>query len=822
MSTPALFERETVKNFKTPDPVGTAIFGLIVLVLGMGIATQWAAARLGFNANLPGPSRPGMSAFVSASPLLVVALLAAGVAGLAYAAFRRRGRSWWGFSLLLVGLAGAAYVYGFERWYFPLDILLWVRHHLSDPILRPVLVEAGALGLGYAAFMGFALWLAGGSNAWQVSENFGSATFGDASWFGAGRSRRLHRLGRWLGNLPLVKRPGDSKKEHGLPIGWKDGRMHYDRSGLHALIVAPTGSGKTRGFAIPTLLLHPGSVLAVDIKRELYHVTARRRRSLNDGQVFRLDPFGPPDGADQASFNPMDLLDPQSRGADRIGDDAKTLAQMCVIETGRENNPFFVRSARQLLTGLILEVAYGQPRKVTRALLAARARPDGRTDLSVGEQNPYRSLIEVRRLLMLPDDELRQTLKQMSKRRPSDPRGHKLICGIGAQFADMNKKEFTAVIATAREQTFFLDSPAIARVMETTTVRFDALKRRRATVYLVLPDDRLDTYNRWLRLMIACAQTTITRIEGRPEQPILFMIDEFPALGRFMKMSEGISLHRHYGIQYVLIAQTSAQLRDRYETLAANFTDNTQNRIFWAANSKEAADLISDLSGEMTVAVKSSSQNRSRSKGRRGRSQKGVTDSIREQSRRLVTPREAMNVPASHCFVFSRGQSPAVLRRPDYLSDDLFAGLYDENPAYGKQPKAEAERAPSVTGEMASLTSRFHRLTSEVYADGATARNRFWYLCEQHGSSQAVASVIRRPGVLGPLAESRSDSASSAAQELAFTGKVLYERHRKGSSNRSATGGEGALRTGSDGEAPAATKRAPLPEPMPSAEQERA
>lgn len=847
MNAPALFERETVKNFRTPDLLGAVILGLLVLALGVGVGTQWAAARLGFNPHLPGSSRPGAALLTGAAPLPALALLAAGLTGLVFAALRRpKRRSWWGASLLLVALAGAAHVYGFERWYFPFNALLWARYYLGDPLLRPVLVEAGAVGLGYAAFTGAALWVAGGPGAWQVSENFGSASFGDASWFSSGRTSRRHLAGKWLWKLPLartfplleklpfLRRPGDARKERGLPVGWKDGRLRYDRSGLHALIIAPTGSGKTRGFAIPTLLLHAGSVLAVDIKRELYHVTARRRRELNGGRVFRLDPFGEPGGADQAAFNPLDLLDLHASGQTRrMGDDAKTLAQMCIIETGRENNPFFKRSAQQLLTGLILEVACAQPQKATRALVQARARTEGRTGLRPGDPNPYRSMIEVRRLLMRPDDELRGHLKQMSKRRPSpEPRSHPLIRGIGAQFADMNKKEFTAVVATAREQTFFLSSPNVARVMETTTVNFEALKRRRATVYLVLPDDLLPTYNRWLRLMIACAQTAITRIEGRPKEPILFMIDEFPALGRFMRMSEGISLHRHYGIQYVLIAQTSAQLEDRYETLAANFIDNTQNRIFWAANSKKAADLIADLSGKMTVAVKSSSQSRSRSGGKQGRGgyQKGVTDSIREQGRPLVTPREAMNVPASHCFVFSRGQSPVVLRRPDYLSDALFAGLYDENPTYGKRPPAKARRQrPRVSGEMAPLAARFCRLTSAVYADGQAARNRFWYLCKEEDASRAAARVTKRPALLGTLAKAdghsskeagdaaAAEASAAAVRELAFTGQVLFEKYRRRATSGSAFAEPGAglppSPVGAEGDGvPPAAGNAPSPE----------
>jgi hypothetical protein len=45
----------------------------------------------------------------------------------------------------------------------------------------------------------------------------------------------------------------------------------------HALIVAPTGRGKTTGFVIPNLLTWQGSAVTLDVKGECFEATARHR-----------------------------------------------------------------------------------------------------------------------------------------------------------------------------------------------------------------------------------------------------------------------------------------------------------------------------------------------------------------------------------------------------------------------------------------------------------------------------------------------------------------------------------------------------------------
>ena len=72
-------------------------------------------------------------------------------------------------------------------------------------------------------------------------------------------------------------------------------------------------------------------------------------------------------------------------------------------------------------------------------------------------------------------------------------------------------------------------------VLARSDVRFENLKSRTATVFLVLPPDRLSTYARWLRLMVSQSLQDMARVSvgaaAKPSSAVLFLLDEFAALG---------------------------------------------------------------------------------------------------------------------------------------------------------------------------------------------------------------------------------------------------------------------------------------------------
>src|SRR3546814_2398317 len=91
---------------------------------------------------------------------------------------------------------------------------------------------------------------------------------------------------------------------------------------------------------------------------------------------------------------------------------------------------------------------------------------------------------------------------------------------------------------------------------------------------LVLPPDRLATYARWLRLMLAQALTDLARAPASPARPVLFLLDEFAALGRLEPVERAMGLMAGYGIQLWPILQDVQQLRALYDRRAGTFLSN--------------------------------------------------------------------------------------------------------------------------------------------------------------------------------------------------------------------------------------------------------
>src|SRR5579863_1819112 len=72
----------------------------------------------------------------------------------------------------------------------------------------------------------------------------------------------------------------------------------------HLMTFAPTGTGKTSGPVICNALKHPGQLIVVDMKGEIYKATAQARRNMGQ-KVHVIDLH---DGAMTDSLNPLDLI----------------------------------------------------------------------------------------------------------------------------------------------------------------------------------------------------------------------------------------------------------------------------------------------------------------------------------------------------------------------------------------------------------------------------------------------------------------------------------------------------------------------------------
>jgi type IV secretion system protein VirD4 len=432
-------------------------------------------------------------------------------------------------------------------------------------------------------------------------------------------------------NAEDLKR-ADLLGEKGFIVGrYKGHFIRYNTPG-HMMTFAPTRSGKGVGHVIPNLLTHPGSVVVNDIKGENFGVSGRQRQKFN--KVYTFAPF-----EDNSNcYNPLDFI--------RVGtndelDDARLISDMIIVE-GNASDPFWDREAKNLVTGLILYVANESPKAL-------------------------RNIGEVRYLLMQSQKDFQLTVKDMARSKNS------FVQRAGASLSATEPKILASVLSTSKAQTAVWDSPRLNAI--TSRSDFDPLdiKREPSSMFLIIPPEYLDSYSPVIRLLTGIMLASMIRAKGQPKDRVLFLIDEFPALGYMQNIEVGIGYLAGYGVTLWMFIQDLNQLKDNYPKWGS-FLSNCAVRIAFGTNDVETAKVLSDMMGTTTIQVANSGTSKEKGQLMGGNISKNYSDT----SRALMTPDEVMRMPFDTQLIFVQGCKPILAEKIFYFKDPAFKGLFDK------------------------------------------------------------------------------------------------------------------------------------------------
>ena len=262
-----------------------------------------------------------------------------------------------------------------------------------------------------------------------------------------------------------------------------------------------------------------------------------------------------------------------------------------------------------------------------------------------------------------------------------------LVSRAAATLLQKSEKERSGVLSTVHRHTDFLDSPRLRSVLSRSTFDLADLKRKRMSVFLCLPTDRLPEYHRWIRLIVGSTLRVMMRTRGWPEHKVLMLLDEFQNLGRLGPVERDISLAGGFGVRLWLFVQDISRLQDAYpRTWETFFTNTDVLQAFGASNDRTTSDYLSWLTGETTIFVESENQSRGVSRGRWWNSQQGTGQTVAERGRRLLTPDEVRRMDRNDELLFLKGSDPLLSRRVNYLTDLEFRGQFDPNPQHQVVP----------------------------------------------------------------------------------------------------------------------------------------
>ena len=463
----------------------------------------------------------------------------------------------------------------------------------------------------------------------------------------------------YLQQRGVIGRTGFALGEFLAPVGPGVHPLHYEGA-RHLLTVAPTRSGKGVSSIIPNLLTYEGSALVTDPKGENALITAACRGTKLKQKIVLLDPWSvaaPALRTKPASFNPLDWI---VAGDPDAVENAFLLADALVVSEGGGEGRFWDDEAKALLTGLILYVA------------------------TAPEEAKNRTLGRVRDILTLDNESLNDIWRQMYA-HPNT-----VVSSTGARTAAKDAKLFSSVMATAQSHTHFLDSPRIRESLARSDFSFEQLKTEAMTVYLILPADRLKTFDRWLRLLIQQAIMVSARnIKVKPKKSVLFLLDEMAALGRLDAVEQAYGLMAGFGMQLWGIVQDLSQLARIYgESGWQTFISNSGVIQYFGSRDKMTAEYFSALCGVTTIEVHNFSWavgtaiSLATGSGGGGSSSTHTssdswtrTSGVNEAQRHLAYPDELMVLRDDQQIVFVENLDPIPAQKIVWYKDAALKGL---------------------------------------------------------------------------------------------------------------------------------------------------
>ncbi|MEO0883032.1 MAG: IncP-type conjugal transfer protein TraG [Pseudomonadota bacterium] len=472
--------------------------------------------------------------------------------------------------------------------------------------------------------------------------------------------------------------------ESGVFLGEAHGEYLRHDGPEHVMAFAPTRSGKGVGLVVPTLLSWTGSAIIHDIKGENWKLTAGWRSKFS--RTLRFDPTSPT----SIRYNPIQEI----RKGHREISDVQNIADILVdpeASTLKANH--WEKTANALMAGSILHILYAEEEKSLTGLVKFLSHPTRTIDETIK--------------LMLQTNHIGTE---------EHPQVHPQIAQYAREVKDKTPAERSGVVSTALTCLQLYRDPVVAAATSVCDFNIDDLINGDdpVSLYLAVPPSDISRTKPLIRLLLNQIGRRLT--EGTDDAPrdhdVLFMLDEFPMLGRLDFFESALGYMASYGLRAYLITQSLNQIDKAYGQYNA-ILDHCHVRVAFATNDERTAKRISDALGTATEqrVMKNYAGHRL------APWLSHVMVSRQETARQLLTPGEVMQLPEDDELVLLSGKRPIRAKKLRYYEDQNFT------PRRIDSPSPDTYRLPAPTSDWAGLRAHLHTdlLLSEEDAKFGTA-----------------------------------------------------------------------------------------------------
>lgn len=451
------------------------------------------------------------------------------------------------------------------------------------------------------------------------------------------KTRSLHGEARWA--TKTEAKNAQLLEDDGLILGKLDGQFLMTKAPKFAMLVAPTRSGKGVGTIIPNLLNWSQSVIAVDIKGENFDVTSGYRFT-HGQEVFRWAPFD--EAFETHCSNPLSYV---SRDPHYMVGELQSVGYMLYPKKDGDG-AFWNDAARNLFVATSLyciESGY----HLTIGEVLRRSSGGGRP------KEFWQGVV---------DSGLSANGQQLSRN----------CVDALSQFVSNSDNTLTSILSTFSAPLGVFSNPAVDAATSRDDFDLRDIRRRKMTIYVVIPPNRLAEASLLINLFFSTAidQNTKTLPEKDPSLKylVLLLLDEFPALGRVDKYIKSIAYFAGYGLRSLMIAQSMSQLKDRDlygEEGARTLATNHMIQIMYAPREQQDAQEYSEILGYYSLTGVSKGTSRARG---------SVTSSenASDQKRALMLPQELREIGDDRIIVLTDNCKPVFADKIKYYADPAF------------------------------------------------------------------------------------------------------------------------------------------------------
>ena len=272
-----------------------------------------------------------------------------------------------------------------------------------------------------------------------------------------------------------------------------------------------------------------------------------------------------------------------------------------------------------------------------------------------------RNLKELRRLAYLPPEALEKEMKTS---------GHPEVQALTNMIVVPAPETLGGILAHAQSHVEFLRGELTQDATAASTFSLDDITTGKPlSIYIVLPPDKLESHSKLLRMWIGTFMAALFRRRFKPELPTLFLLDEAAQLGSMPALRQAMTLLRGYGVRTWSFWQDFSQLRLLYPQDWETMYNNCQVHQCFGLTTLRAADAAQAMTG-------------------------------------FASAYDILGMDSDEMLLSLAGDEPVIAQKPNYLTDPVFAGQFDQNPYHV---------GSSVTGMEPSRPQRvFKRLPREA------------------------------------------------------------------------------------------------------------